>query len=192
MRVLVTGAAGFIGSAVSERLLDHGAEVIGVDNLNAYYDPSLKEARLARLKALPGFDIVKELRPSTPYQAKFSIAWCVCSALCGPLSFDVSAPKVHALLSRTKVVVAADLTAKYPAAWPARLTITLHDGTSTTRSADFPRGNPENPVTTADLQAKFRAIVTPIHGSSVAARALAVCHSLESCAGVAEAFSHLL
>ena len=48
MKVLVTGSAGFIGSAVSLRLLERGDEVIGVDNHNNYYDPSLKEARLAR------------------------------------------------------------------------------------------------------------------------------------------------
>jgi UDP-glucuronate 4-epimerase len=55
MRVLVTGAAGFIGYHVAERLLARGDEVIGLDNLNPYYDPSLKEARLARLAARKGF-----------------------------------------------------------------------------------------------------------------------------------------
>ena len=55
MRVLVTGAAGFIGSALCMRLLARGDEVLGVDNLNAYYDPSLKEARLARLLPQAGF-----------------------------------------------------------------------------------------------------------------------------------------
>jgi len=48
MKVLVTGAAGFIGSALSIRLLERGDEVIGIDNHNNYYDPDLKEARLAR------------------------------------------------------------------------------------------------------------------------------------------------
>ena len=48
MKVLVTGSAGFIGSALSIRLLDRGDEVIGIDNHNDYYDPALKEARLAR------------------------------------------------------------------------------------------------------------------------------------------------
>ena len=48
MKVLVTGAAGFIGSALTLRLLERGDDVIGIDNHNDYYDPSLKEARLAR------------------------------------------------------------------------------------------------------------------------------------------------
>lgn len=48
MKVLVTGAAGFIGSALSLRLLERGDEVIGIDNHNDYYDPQLKEDRLAR------------------------------------------------------------------------------------------------------------------------------------------------
>ena len=49
MKVLVTGSAGFIGAAVSERLLARGDHVVGVDNLDPYYDVALKEARLARL-----------------------------------------------------------------------------------------------------------------------------------------------
>ena len=55
MKVLVTGAAGFIGYHVAARLLARGDEVIGVDNLNDYYDPKLKEARLARLCVERGF-----------------------------------------------------------------------------------------------------------------------------------------
>ncbi len=55
MTVLVTGAAGFIGFHVSTALLKRGERVIGVDNLNDYYDVRLKEARLAELRRLPGF-----------------------------------------------------------------------------------------------------------------------------------------
>ena len=58
-RVLVTGAAGFIGYHLSERLLARGDEVLGLDNLNPYYDPRLKEARLARLVGRPGFRFVR-------------------------------------------------------------------------------------------------------------------------------------
>lgn len=55
MTVLVTGAAGFIGMHVAERLLNDGREVVGLDNLNDYYDVRLKEARLARLSGRTGF-----------------------------------------------------------------------------------------------------------------------------------------
>lgn len=53
--ILVTGAAGFIGFHVARRLLEQGREVVGLDNLNAYYDPVLKRARLEQLAAFPAF-----------------------------------------------------------------------------------------------------------------------------------------
>ena len=59
MKVLLTGAAGFIGMHVAQRLLARGDEVVGLDNLNDYYEVSLKEARLARLTPQPGFRFVK-------------------------------------------------------------------------------------------------------------------------------------
>jgi UDP-glucuronate 4-epimerase len=55
MMVLLTGVAGFIGYHVAEVLLQRGARVVGLDNLNGYYDPRLKAARLARLAVYPGF-----------------------------------------------------------------------------------------------------------------------------------------
>ncbi|HZL30460.1 MAG TPA: NAD-dependent epimerase [Pseudolabrys sp.] len=57
--VLVTGAAGFIGFHVARRLLESARPVIGIDNLNAYYDPKLKDARLAELAKFPGFRFIK-------------------------------------------------------------------------------------------------------------------------------------
>ncbi len=57
--ILVTGAAGFIGRAVAERLLDRGEAVIGVDNFNAYYDVALKEARVATLLGRDRFQLVR-------------------------------------------------------------------------------------------------------------------------------------
>ena len=55
MRVLITGAAGFIGSTLGHRLLDRGDEVIGIDDLNDYYDVNLKKSRLERLQARGNF-----------------------------------------------------------------------------------------------------------------------------------------
>ncbi|MDX1736606.1 MAG: SDR family NAD(P)-dependent oxidoreductase [Alphaproteobacteria bacterium] len=59
MTILVTGAAGFIGMHTSERLLARGEKVVGIDNLNDYYDVSLKEARLARLTVHENFEFFK-------------------------------------------------------------------------------------------------------------------------------------
>jgi UDP-glucuronate 4-epimerase len=59
MKILVTGSAGFIGYHTALRLLERGDEVVGLDNLNSYYDPRLKTARLERLQRHPGFRFVK-------------------------------------------------------------------------------------------------------------------------------------
>jgi len=59
MKILVTGTAGFIGNHLALRLLERGDEVIGVDNLNDYYDVQLKIDRLARIKDHPGFTDVR-------------------------------------------------------------------------------------------------------------------------------------
>jgi UDP-glucuronate 4-epimerase len=58
--ILITGVAGFIGFHVTRRLLDIGREVVGVDNLSPYYDPTLKEARLRELSAAKGFRFVRQ------------------------------------------------------------------------------------------------------------------------------------
>src|SRR4030066_1759229 len=58
-KILVTGAAGFIGFSLSKRLIERGDEVVGIDNLNDYYDVNLKKARLAQLSGKQGFRFVK-------------------------------------------------------------------------------------------------------------------------------------
>ncbi|MDD2711643.1 MAG: NAD-dependent epimerase [Simplicispira sp.] len=59
MHILVTGAAGFIGFHVAQRLLARGDQVLGLDNLNDYYDPALKRARLQQLQGVAGFRFVQ-------------------------------------------------------------------------------------------------------------------------------------
>lgn len=73
MSILVTGSAGFIGFHVARALLARGEEVFGVDNLNDYYDPALKRARLAQLEALPGYThIVADLADRSAIEAVFA------------------------------------------------------------------------------------------------------------------------
>jgi UDP-glucuronate 4-epimerase len=73
MKVLVTGSAGFIGSALSLRLLERGDEVIGLDNLNDYYDVNLKLARLARTQQYPGFlEVRADLEDRTAIASVFA------------------------------------------------------------------------------------------------------------------------
>jgi len=84
MRILVTGAAGFIGAALCERLLARGDAVVGIDNLNDYYEVSLKEARLARLAPHANFEFrrldiadreaMKRLFAETPFDVVVNLA----------------------------------------------------------------------------------------------------------------------
>jgi 2-methylcitrate dehydratase PrpD len=96
------------------------------------------------------------------------------------------------LIERTHVRVADDLTAKYPAAWPARLTITLSDGTRLCDASDYPRGNPENPVDRRELEDKFTALLTPSFGSAVAARGRDAIQRLRGVDDMAGVFASLI
>jgi len=72
LKILVTGCAGFIGMHVAHRLLEAGHEVVGIDNLNDYYDPALKHARLERLRPYPGFAFRKmDIADAAGVQALF-------------------------------------------------------------------------------------------------------------------------
>jgi len=151
----------------------------------------------------PGFAIVKELNPRSPYQAKFSIAYCVAAALAeGCVGLDqfsaerfgsegVRDRAIAALLQRTRVTVEDDLTAKYPAAWPSRLTVSLEDGTMLRGASDFPRGNPENPVSTDELEDKFLSLVAPRCSPGTARRALEAVRAIDHAADMAEVFRNL-
>ena len=150
-----------------------------------------------------GYAIVGEMNPTTPYAAKFSLAYAVAVALLfdGPTlnafpderfgARGVTESDIAALLGRTTVRVADDLTARYPSAWPTRVRVTLADGTVLNGAADFPVGNPENPVSTEHLKQKFNALVAPRCGDDIAAHAIGVVDSLGECADISTAFSEL-
>ena len=139
----------------------------------------------------PGYEIVKAMNPRTPYQAKFSLAYCIAASLLeGALGleqfsedrFDADGVRdrtIADLLRRTRVVVAEDLTAKYPAAWPVRITIALESGATERAASDYPKGNAENPVTTEQLERKCSTLVTGRFGDAVAQSALDALHAIE-------------
>jgi 2-methylcitrate dehydratase PrpD len=151
----------------------------------------------------PGYDIVRAAQPRTPYQAKFSLAYCVAVALqegrAGLEQFSgdrfgvtgVQAAGLAALLSRTRVRVAPDLTKKYPAAWPARVTLTLRDGSQLQETGDYPRGTPENPIDWRALENKFESLVGGRFGAEFAARSLGAVSHLATRANMSETFGAL-
>jgi UDP-glucuronate 4-epimerase len=79
--IVVTGAAGFIGFHLCRRLLDSGREVVGIDNMNLYYDVSLKEGRLAILSGYPGFTFYRDDIGDYPAMKKVFTTHCV-EAVC--------------------------------------------------------------------------------------------------------------
>jgi len=151
----------------------------------------------------PGYAIVSEMSPRTPYQAKFSLAYCTVAALVeGRVDLaqfsaerfgddGVREPLIREMLARTRVVVADDLTAKYPGAWPVRLTLTLSDRTRESVASDYPRGNAENPVSTAALEQKLAALVGGRFGDKVARAALSALRGLDRADDLAVVFSRL-
>jgi 2-methylcitrate dehydratase PrpD len=151
----------------------------------------------------PGYDIVKQMNPCTPYQAKFSLAYCVAAALLerrvgldqfSPDRFGSSGvvdASVASLLARTRVAVDPAFTAKYPSAWPGRVALALRDGRTLAVEHDYPRGNPENPVSTEALEEKFVALVSPRMGPQTAERAVEAVRRIERCDDMSTLFRHL-
>lgn len=152
----------------------------------------------------PGFEIVKEMNPRSSYRAKFSLAYVTAAALAeGCVGLDQFSPErfsesgvvkanIATLLPRVRVTVTDDLTAMYPAAWPARVRLKLKDGQVFHGGEDFPRGNPENPVTTGELQEKFRSLIAPRFGAVATDRALRAVGDLAGAADMATVFTALL
>jgi 2-methylcitrate dehydratase PrpD len=152
----------------------------------------------------PGYEIVKEMNPRTPYQAKFSLGYCVAAAILeGSLGLEQFADgrfgpdgvrdrAIAELLRRIRVVVADDLTATYPAAWPVRLTISTSSGAVERAASEYPRGNAENPVSTAELEQKFTTLVGSRFGTQTAAAMLNALHSIEQAPDMADLFAPAL
>jgi len=100
-------------------------------------------------------------------------------------------PAVREMLTRIRVAVAGDLTARYPGAWPVRLAVTLGDGTRESAASDYPHGNAENPVTTAALEEKCAALIAGRFGDDLGQMALAACRDLDRIDDMAVLFSRM-
>lgn len=110
-------------------------------------------------------DLCDNAQPSTPYAAKFSLHYCLASILCrGHANLDafddeaIWEPALRSLLPRITAEASSAFDARYPAAWSARVTIRLQDGSEFSHTVDAPRGDPENPMARAELEAKFRRL----------------------------------
>ncbi|MDI3339483.1 MAG: MmgE/PrpD family protein [Sphaerobacter sp.] len=122
-------------------------------------------------------DITDNPTPRTPYEAKFSIQYAVAIALldgrAGLEQFTEARMRrddIASLLRRTSAGENPAHTAGYPAVWPARVRVLLTDGALLEETVEHPKGMPANPLTDAELIAKFHDLVDPVLGHHTAAR----------------------
>jgi len=112
-------------------------------------------------------DTAGTLHPTNAHGARFSLPYCLAQALvAGKVLIDdftpdrLQDPARRRLMQRTTLRVAPDLDARYPAAWPARVTLRLTDGREIKAYVAAPKGDPENPLDETALVAKFRGLLT--------------------------------
>ncbi len=112
-------------------------------------------------------DTASTLTPTNANGARFSLPYCLAQALvAGDVLLDAFAPELlhepirQRLMGRTTLSVAPELDAQYPAAWPARVHIYLDDSRQISTTVSAPRGDPENPLSEEELQAKFRGLLS--------------------------------
>jgi 2-methylcitrate dehydratase len=131
--------------------------------------------------------------PKTRETADHSLPYCTAVALAdgdvtlaqfNPERF--TEPKVLELTAKVKVHLDDALTARYPRGIPNRLVVTLDDGRTFVREVEFPRGHAGNPMSDAEVEAKFRALVEPRYGKQRADQVLARCWKLEELSSVTE------
>jgi len=141
-------------------------------------------------------DLLKKVEPTTPYAAKFSLPFCVASALrfgrVGLQEFTearIKDPEILELMPRIKVEADPDLTKAYPGRWPARVEIVYADGSRIEGASDYPKGDPENPLTEEELIQKFRELTAAILDDRQAGRLIERAMELEKISDVSAFFS---
>lgn len=141
-----------------------------------------------------GIQVAGNPDPKTVYAAKFSNEFCTALALyrgsAGLNDFTESTlwnEDIRALMSKMYVYVDAEMEQAYPDKWAAKMTVKLKDGRELTRSLNYPKGDPENPVTTEELVLKFKQLASDLPPESLQAHVDQVLH-LETLADVSTWF----
>jgi 2-methylcitrate dehydratase PrpD len=111
-------------------------------------------------------DLTDNPQPTTPYAAKFSLYYCVACALArGRVRLDdfrseaLEDEAVRRLMAKMSVGLSEELDSRYPQEWPARVRVVLADGRQLIQLVQVPKGDPENPLTQAELEEKFRLLI---------------------------------
>ncbi len=141
----------------------------------------IKQVRVLVYQA--AYDLLGEVKPITPYLAKFSLPFCVATAIChGSVkksnftSESLSDPKVQELMKKVVVEVDDGLSNQYPQAWPARVEIETRGGDIFEASCHYPKGEPQNPLTSEELLEKFLSltenIIPPSRAEEIAHKVL--------------------
>ncbi|MBO8167882.1 MAG: MmgE/PrpD family protein [Thermoanaerobacteraceae bacterium] len=143
-------------------------------------------------------NITDNPNPQTPYAAKFSTQFCVALALkygrVGLEEFsedNLADPQLRAFLPRVEFVFDKQLDAASATKWPGEVEIVLKDGRVVTGATDFPKGDPENPVSREELIEKFKVLAGPYLSSSSLERAIDDILNLERIADVREIMNRL-
>lgn len=110
-------------------------------------------------------DLLGDVTPETPYEAKFSLPFCLALALtrgrAAPEDFTPDTlrdPALRALMDRVRVISDPRLSSRYPRRWPARVQVVTSRGQRLSGAADYPKGDPENPLTWEEVADKFNGL----------------------------------
>jgi 2-methylcitrate dehydratase PrpD len=144
---------------------DGTTEVVTTNNgTNEFVTTQVARVEIETYRA--ALDLCDNPAPRTPYQAKFSLHYCVASALlrghAGLGDFTperIAEPAIAALLARTSAQHSPTFEQAYPRQWPSNVTVAFADGRVVSQTINAPKGDPENPLSEQELEAKFRQML---------------------------------
>jgi len=159
----------------------------------------LADVTSVRIALYPAaLDLLEKVAPQAAYAAKFNIPFCVATALVyeqvGLSAFTADRledPKINEVMQRITLVRDSELGKVYPERWPAVAEITTRAGQTHAARIDFPRGDPKNPMTREELEAKFNNLATPALSVDQRRRTIDACLNLDRVENLASFFGDL-